>query len=365
MIRNLILRFLSSINYFYRAKSVFHDPGKNVLKPAQFLDFTPAEKEFLVLGAFSSNFDHDYAQGSWQPEIAVTLLSNVTLLGNSGALVQHDRVITESVFDQRRLSLSPAWRMPALMVPKRLKGTATAIFHLPWAETSNYHWFFDCLPRLYALAQTQPGPVTFLTNRKLPAFQEETLRFVLQDLPGFIVKTIGKTEKITCENFLLPAFVVHKGGGFLPREAGDFVRENILKGYGIGPRNPTRRIFISRSRAGKRRILNETELHPILEKLGFEIVFPEELSYREQVALFFESKIIAGAHGAGLTNAFFAQKAMVLELHPANAIKLHYFLLSKGRGLEYHYLVGSAANEKLDFTVNAAAFEKKLQELTA
>src|SRR5690606_41980726 len=125
------------------------------------------------------------------------------------------------------------------------------------------------------------------------------------------VDFISKNEKWECENFMMPSFVANNLSGYLPKEVSSFLQEKILKGYAIEPKNPTRKIYISRSRATKRRVKNEAELMPVLERWGFEVVFTEFLTYREQVALFFESRVITGAYGAGLTNAFFAQNATV------------------------------------------------------
>ncbi|MBK0403773.1 glycosyltransferase family 61 protein [Adhaeribacter sp. BT258] len=363
LLRKTVLKILSAVNYYYRAVSVFHHAGKTVLRPAALVNFKENEQAFLTICAASFNLEPDYSRGMWQKEISVTKLPYAMLLGNSGAVVLHDKVVVESVLDQRRLSLSPAWRMPAFMLKKRKAGLYSSVFHFPWAETSNYHWFLDCLPRLVVLAQTVQEPLTLIVNANMPQFQFDTLNYVLKEFPHIDVAYIRKNEKWECEHFLMPSFVANNVSGYLPKEISSFLRNKILTGYRIDPKPPTRKIFISRSRASKRRIKNEVELLPVLERFGFEVVFPETLSYREQVALFHESRIIAGPHGAGFTNTFFAQNATVLELHPATAVKPHYFLLSKGLDLDYHYLIGSEADEKLDFEVSVEAFERKLQEI--
>ncbi|MDZ7757190.1 MAG: glycosyltransferase family 61 protein [Rhodohalobacter sp.] len=42
-----------------------------------------------------------------------------------------------------------------------------------------------------------------------------------------------------------------------------------------------RRIYISRAKAKRRQLVNENDIWPLLEKLGFEKVFMEELSFSE------------------------------------------------------------------------------------
>ena len=96
------------------------------------------------------------------------------------------------------------------------------------------------------------------------------------------------------------------------------------------------KIFISRNKANKRKILNENILHDILRKHNFKIVFSEDLEYKEQVDLFYNSKIIISAHGAGLTNILFSEKATVIELHPDSDVRSHYCLMSLALNHNYH-----------------------------
>src|SRR6478735_5632672 len=180
-LRKVAFKTLSAFNYFFRTVSVYQHPDKTVVLPAQSLAFSQIEQEFLEACAWSFNYEIDYAGGYRQKEVSVTRLKNATLLGNSGALILNEKVVSESVLDLRRVALSPAWRMPAFLLPKVKKGIYTSVFHLPWAETSNYHWFFDCLPRVYALLQTVKEPVVFIMNQNAPAFQLETLQFLLKD----------------------------------------------------------------------------------------------------------------------------------------------------------------------------------------
>jgi capsular polysaccharide biosynthesis protein len=56
--------------------------------------------------------------------------------------------------------------------------------------------------------------------------------------------------------------------GYLPRPVSDFLREKIWTGYKVGEaKQPERKIYISRSKATKRRILNEEELLPTTGKV--------------------------------------------------------------------------------------------------
>ncbi|MGB3556543.1 MAG: glycosyltransferase family 61 protein [Jannaschia sp.] len=80
----------------------------------------------------------------------------------------------------------------------------------------------------------------------------------------------------------------------------------------------TRRLYISRGDAAKRRLLNEAELLPILENEGFEILTLECMPVAQQLALFREALVIVAPHGAGLTNMIWSDRPTIIELLPAD-----------------------------------------------
>jgi hypothetical protein len=72
------------------------------------------------------------------------------------------------------------------------------------------------------------------------------------------------------------------------------------------------RVFVSRMNTGRRRLLNELELHPGLIQRGFTIVHPEMLPFEDQVNTFQGARDIAGVHGAALVNAVWSQRPIRL-----------------------------------------------------
>lgn len=77
---------------------------------------------------------------------------------------------------------------------------------------------------------------------------------------------------------------------------------------------PTRRVYLCRDKASKRKILNNLEVKEILKRYNFETIYAEDLSFDEQRKLFFETKHLVTPHGAGLTNILFMQPgSKVLE----------------------------------------------------
>ncbi len=94
-------------------------------------------------------------------------------------------------------------------------------------------------------------------------------------------------------------------------------RRRIMRNAGVGEAavNPRRRIYISRAK-DKRSLVNEEAAWPLFAERGFEKVFCQDLSLRENVRLFAEAEVVAGPHGSGFINTIFCPPGTkVIELH--------------------------------------------------
>jgi len=363
MLKKLLSSLLYSISYYYTYTSLLHHPSRRDMMGSYVMQFNEEERTFLERAAKSINYVIDYSLGMRQRDQYLLTLNDVTFLGNSGAVVKNGAVVVESVMEVNRLGKSTAFKTPALMLPNKKSGLYTSVLHLPLSKTSNYHWFFDCLPRLYFVLQQVKKPIKIIMRSDLPAFQHQTLQFILQDHPHAELVYIGEHEKWEVEQFILPSFMANSQSAYLPIEVCNWMQQKIWNGYNNERTNPRRRIYISRAIAKKRRVLNEEAFLPILMQYGFEIVKAEELNYQQQVQLFYDAETVVAPHGAGLTNLLFSRDCKVLEFHPANLVKTHYFLLCKGLGFEYTPLVGSEGDAKENYTVDVLAVEHWLQKL--
>lgn len=85
------------------------------------------------------------------------------------------------------------------------------------------------------------------------------------------------------------------------------------------------RIFLSRAISANRRVLNVAELEQIAQEQGFQVVYPEQWSVRQQAALFQQAKCILGFSGAAFTNLLFCSAGTrVLEILPERALERNY-----------------------------------------
>jgi capsular polysaccharide biosynthesis protein len=110
------------------------------------------------------------------------------------------------------------------------------------------------------------------------------------------------------------------------------------------------RLYISRRAAGKRRIVNEDEIAPILSRFGFDTVRTEELSFEQQVRICSRARYVVSNHGAGLTNTLFMRDGgSVLELrHQTDRINNCFFTLASALELKYFYQACTPQNAKAD-----------------
>lgn len=73
----------------------------------------------------------------------------------------------------------------------------------------------------------------------------------------------------------------------------------------------SRKIFISR-KVTKWRKYNEAEIMQFLTEMDYEIVYPESMSYKEQLILFNQASDIVAASGAALTSIICCQPKRML-----------------------------------------------------
>ena len=121
-----------------------------------------------------------------------------------------------------------------------------------------------------------------------------------------------------------------------------------------------RKIYISRSKALTRKIINEVDLCSALVDLDFSILDCSEIDVAHQITIFSRAKMIIAPHGAGLANVLFSRtKVSVLELHPDLSYQdPSHWLSCCLMGHDYSYIIGdprifSSTNPKdRDFEVN-------------
>lgn len=198
-----------------------------------------------------------------------------------------------------------------------------------------FHWLADALPRLFAVRDLARENVLLLPSRY------ENLEYVRATLGLFgiaDIEYVRPPEICVSERLLLPTHAAPSGSfnDALMRELRDF----ILDSYGIDRRRQThRRIYVSRGRAARRRIVNEEDVIGVLREHDFEVLHFEDHPFEQQVRIAAASSLIVSNHGAGLTNMLFMPEGTrVLELRREGERERNcFFNLASATRLGYYY----------------------------
>lgn len=223
-----------------------------------------------------------------------------------------------------------------------------------------FHWILDVLPRLQLL-----GPWASEIPLLVPS-RFKDLRFVSEtlDLFGQAYMFHDPREPVLVNRLFVTSHT-SLTGNYNP-EILQQVRNRLFTSAKSSSQG--RRIFISRSRAAKRTIVNEGDLIPLLESHGFEIVHMEEYGFRDQISLMQSASIIAGLHGAGLSNALFMNSpgAMLEIRNGDDAMNNCFFNLAAACGHRYAYVKGIGNTEVTNVanvTVNKTELDSAIRSL--
>ena len=114
------------------------------------------------------------------------------------------------------------------------------------------------------------------------------------------------------------------------------LRKKVFKNHLFKSDTSYKHIIVSRSRAIRRKLINEKELIKKLQPYNFKLIYFEECDYETQINIARNCKIMIGYHGAGLTNLFFMKsKSLVIEIFNENYKHEHIKFFSKALKINY------------------------------
>lgn len=254
--------------------------------------------------------------------------------------------------DGRRLSIGGT-AQPRLWYTRPgtpLKGAYLSLCGL-W--TGGYaHWVLDVLPKLELFSGINDGAIPVLVDGPLARWQLESLAMF-----GISADRVIPVTALVRPEWAYVVGPIGTPSNCHPRAA-SFLRTVVRSTSG------ERRIYVSRSRAARRRVLNEDELTHLFRQHKFDVVNAEEMSFKRQVELFSEARFVVAPHGAGLANLAFAPvECSVIELMPAERPQLSYWALSSLLGLKYDVLPCKSSGAANDIYVEPGAIESAIEAL--
>lgn len=281
-----------------------------------------------------------------------------TLPGVSRVRVLNGAVIADD--DELLASAIPAgWEQNALRRVRRdLRGVRTLArpVHLDpdrlhVAIASPYLGFYPAmcvnLPRLLHLPDGDASePVTVLLHGKPTAFDRYALERLLPE--GSDARWLEDRQAYRVERLAIPPFFTDRFSSIVPSA--------YVSRLATATTEPdrSRRIYVSRKDASRRRVRNEQALVAALEPLGFESICAADLSVPELIDTFARADLVVGPHGAGLSYLIFSRPRRVVELHSVAPLFPHYLNLATRLGADYRAVVGDGVEHNSDFEVDVA-----------
>ena len=267
-------------------------------------------------------------------------------------------------FNAKGLSLKQQWylflKSRFFIKVNYLKGSFIWVHDL--FSGNYYHWMCEVLPRIYLLQnEYNVGKVVLPSELQHASFVTESLN-LLNISPVWI----NQQESHLADN-LITTVTTPNVGDIIPELQRSLVAA-LLKGIGVDMnREGTRKIYLSRKKAKTRKILNEDDILPVVKEMGYEIVFAEDLTFREQLMTFSSCKSLIALHGAGHTNLMFMPAAgKVLEIKNPDwkSQPLCFFQLANIFKIKWDYLNGMPPDEKLknnnDLSISEKTFQNKM-----
>lgn len=183
-----------------------------------------------------------------------------------------------------------------------------------------YHLIYDILAKLQKISEFDiASNIPILIDSNCLKTQQYQELFTLLNNNNRTIIIVDKGIRyhvkqlyhFSCPNIIPPDLIdsnsLKAEDVLIDLEAISFLRSNLLKNSS-GKSFP-KRFFISRSKASGRRNYNEEEVFSILEKHDFKMIFPEDYSIIDQIALFNNAEFIAGGAGAAFTNLLFCKES--------------------------------------------------------
>ena len=303
----------------------------------------------------------------------VLLLPKGEVVGNSAVILTNRREIVPDPFPGRELNPKEIASAEISCISPADQCRLLVSLIDPFSH-NYFHWLIDILPRLRWLSDLEPRlgvEVALLIPAWMTDWQKDSLKILAKDRRQIPHRVCRQIFRIQADHLVVSTpsrFNGEEGSPFAPLDPGvcRWLRSSFLKnGSQKKLSEQNSKIYISRKRAGSRRILNETDVVSALEKHGFKTHELEGMTIENQVHLFSEAKIIVAAHGSALTNLVFARDANVVELFAeGHGIRSDYLQICLALEHNYRAMICGSENEENDFQVDLDRLLKLISTLS-
>jgi len=305
------------------------------------------------------------------PDTYLAIVKNAQIFAKSDLIIVNNKVYYDEI-DRNHIDLY-AIKSPniskitqdkvVVKIPISFTNIIETGIHLTKDHSKNYfHWLIEVLPRLSLISDVKKD-IPILVSKDLPSQCHEALKVLNQDNRKII--KLNANKKYVVKNLYYPSRLsvindnykqpIYSNDAIYSPDSIKFVRDVVLKSLLCAGKKGKRKIFISRSCSDYRQILNSNEVEELLIKRGFEIIFPENLSFRSQVEIFSEAEIIIGQSGAGMANFIFAPMDCKIIIMMSDVKENNFQLfnaLALASNIYMEFIIGKHIPSKSKYTIH-------------
>ncbi len=281
------------------------------------------------------------------PSIYMALLPRVCVYGYSELITSGDTALSDAcMYDKKEGrynigggSLAKYKNGKYIFATFRENGRTVekAISMLGWRPDNYYHFTFEIISRLAFVEQTEKyrsWPILIDSC----VLETEQLRDLLQcmNFYGHPVISVGARERVYVKELLYISYNMwmphnfREGAAqypsdylFSPTVVGN-IRQYVLDKYTDQEEHGSR-IFLSRRKCENQRLINAKEIEELFVEAGFKVIYPEELSFEEEVKVFQSANVIVGPTGAALTNVVYCRRNTLIAIIAPERHKSYFF----------------------------------------
>lgn len=326
------------------------------------------------------------------PERYFCLLKDVEIIGASNVIIGRDSFIYDLLANKKEtynitdIGLFRMWNSPVQLGKKYIpcyhaegEKIEKGICLVGNFSGNYYHYIYEILVKWYLVDKMNiPAEVPVIVDasaQRIPQFAEllsffsggrdviyierGELRRVKElyypSMVNFIPPNLKKMEYLRTEDIVFDL------------DAISYLRTHFLSYMGASgdfQQDAPKKFFISR-KSTKWRQYNEDEVIKVVESKGYEVVYPETMTVREQFALFNNAKEIVAASGAALSNIICCKPGTkVLVLVSVRLDGAIFSTIAKTLGIDMRYMVGAITNYnnvQSDFKIDCEQLKEVLK----
>lgn len=246
--------------------------------------------------------------------------------------------------------------------------------YLGWIITHYGHFITESISRMWWLAENEEHvkSITILVHANFSS----PLSFPLHVKEAFAALGISLSQiKLVKEDAIYESLIVPGQSMILDDTISERqvsiwnkIRDSIHPPQNTG--EPKRKVYLSRKFQDQKddsRQFNDQAVETIFRQNGFEIIYPEQLSFQEQIKIYAETKVLAGPVGSAMHNAvFMPDNGKVVILAPNSFLFKtdSHIAYIKEHTLNYYLVdVGSTSIKRVNYDIDTSDLANYLSKL--